>query len=104
MKTSGAVFQHLMDSVLGNLQPKIALVFIDNITIFSHTLEQHHEDVHCVLIRESVANIKDNVDKCAFAHEELVVLGFKKFNNGITQILQKYRKLMNQSCQRTYLG
>ena len=41
MKTSGAVFQFLMDSVMGELQPKIAVVYIDDITIFSPTLEQH---------------------------------------------------------------
>ena len=35
MKTSGAVFQQLMDSVLGDLQPKIAVVYINDITIFS---------------------------------------------------------------------
>ena len=45
MKTSGAVFQQLMDSVLGDLQPKIAVVYINDITIFSPTLEQHYEDV-----------------------------------------------------------
>ena len=38
MKTSGAVFQRLMDSVLGAFQPKIAVVYIDDITIFSPTL------------------------------------------------------------------
>jgi hypothetical protein len=77
MKTSGAVFQRLMDSVLGDLQPKIAVVYIDDITIFSPTLEQHYEDVNCVLERLSVANLKVNVNKCAFAREEVIVLGFK---------------------------
>ena len=39
MKTSGAVFQQLMDSVLGDLQPKIAVFYIDDITIFSPILK-----------------------------------------------------------------
>ena len=79
MKTSGAVFQRLMDSVLGELQPKIAVVYIDDITIFSPTLEQHLEDVNRVMERLSVANLKFNVNKCSFAREEVVVLGFKVF-------------------------
>ena len=58
MKTSGAVFQQLMDSVLGDLQPKIAVVYINDITIFSSTLEQHYEDVNCVLERLDIANSK----------------------------------------------
>ena len=83
MKTSGAVFQRLMDSVLGDLQPKIAVVCIDDITIFSPTLEQHYEDVNHVLERLDVANLKVNVNKCAFAREEVVVLGFKVSKDGI---------------------
>ena len=76
MKISGAVFQRLMVSVLGHLQPKIAVVYIDNITIFSPTLEQYLEDVICVLERLNIASIEVNVNKCAFAKEEVVVLGF----------------------------
>ena len=34
MKISGTVFKQLMDSVLENLQPKIAVVYIDDLTIF----------------------------------------------------------------------
>ena len=94
MKTSGAIFQRMMDSVLGDLQPKITKVYIDNITIFSPTLEQHYKDVNCVLERLDVANLKVNVNKCAFACEELVVLGLKFPKTEYSQILQKYRKLM----------
>ena len=43
MKTSRAVFQRLMDSVLGDLQPKIAVKYINAIKIFSPTLEQLYE-------------------------------------------------------------
>ena len=44
MKTSGAVFQRFKDLVLGVLQPRIAVVYIDDITILSPMLEQHLED------------------------------------------------------------
>ena len=77
MKTSGAFFQRLMDSVLGELQPIIVVVYIDDITIFSPTLEQHLEDVNRNMERLSVANLKVNVNKCAFARKEVVVLDFK---------------------------
>ena len=42
----------------GGLSAKIAAVYIDDITIFSPTLEQHYEDANCVLERLSVANLK----------------------------------------------
>ena len=89
MKTSGAVFQRLMDSVLGELQPKIAVVYIDDITIFSPTLEQHLEAVNRIMERLSVANLKVNVNKCAFAREEVVVLGFKVLKAGMNPNLAK---------------
>ena len=58
-------------------------MYIDDITIFSPTLEQHYEDVDRVLERLSVANLKVNVNKCAFAREEVIVLGFKVSKDGI---------------------
>ena len=92
MKTSGAVFQRLMDSALGDLQLKIAVVYTDNITIFFPTLEQHHEDVDCVLERLNIANLNVNFYKCAFACDKIVVLGFKVSIDGINPIMRKYRK------------
>ena len=83
MKTSGAVFQQFIDSVLGDFQPKIAIVHINNITIFSSMVEQHYDDKNCVLERLNIANLKVNVNKCAFACEEVVILGFKVFKDGI---------------------
>ena len=40
-------------------------------------LEQHYEDVNCVLERLDIANLKFNINKCSFAKEEVVVLVFK---------------------------
>ena len=39
--------------------------------------------MNCVLERLDVANLKVNVNKCAFACEEVVVLGFKVSKDGI---------------------
>ena len=63
--------------------------YIDDITIFSPTLEQHLEDVNRVMERLSIANLKVNVNKCAFAREEVVVLGFKVLKAGINFNLEK---------------
>ena len=76
MKTSGAVFQQLMDSVQRDLQPKIEVVYIDDITIFSPTL-RHLVDVNLVLERLNIDNLKFNTNNCAFVQEEVMVLRFK---------------------------
>ena len=104
MKTSGAVFQRLMDSVLGELQPKIAVVYIDDITIFYPTLEQHLEDVNRVMERLSVANLKVNVNKCAFAREEVVVLGFKVLKAGINPNPEKVQEISDLQPPRDISG
>ena len=110
MKAYVAVFQCLMDSVLGELQPKIAVVYIDDITIFSPTLEQHYEDVNRVLERLDVANLKVNVNKCAFAREEVVVLGFKVSKDDINlnpaklQVINDLRPPKNVSGIKKVLG
>ena len=78
-----------MDSVLGDLQPKIAVVYINDITIFSPTLEQHYEDVNCILERLDVANLKVNINKYSFAKEEVVVLGVKVSKQGINPNISK---------------
>ena len=39
--------------------------------------------MNCVLERLDVANLKVNVNKCAFAREEVVILGFKVPKDGI---------------------
>ena len=49
----------------------------NDITIFSPTLDQHYEDVDCVLERLIVANYKVYVNKCAFACEEVIIMWYK---------------------------
>ena len=75
MKTSGAVFQRLMDAMLGKLQPRCAVVYIDDITIFSPSLCQHLIDLGEVIIRLTAANLKLNLEKCNFVKTEVKVLG-----------------------------
>ena len=59
------------------------------------TLEQHYEDVNRVLEKLSVANLKVNINKCAFACEEVIVLGFKVSKDGINPILAKVQGINN---------
>ena len=55
-KTSGSMFQRLMDWMLGNLQPRCAVVFIDDIIIFSSTMKQHLVDLENVFKRIQEVN------------------------------------------------
>ena len=66
MKTSGEVFQRLMDEMLGDLQPRCAVVYINDITIFSKSMEDYIVDLGKVFAKLAEANLKINLDKCKF--------------------------------------
>ena len=82
MKTSGAVFQRLMDQMLGNLQPRCAGVYIDDITIFNLSIKQHLKDLKDVFERLQNKNLKLNFEKCKFALPEVKVLDIWFFRKG----------------------
>ena len=46
MITSRAVFQRLVDQTLGELQPQCAVVYIDDLTIFTQSIDQHLIDLN----------------------------------------------------------
>ena len=75
MKTSGAVFQRLINELLGELQPRCMRVYIDDITIYSRTYEQHLVDLDQVLNKLYGANLKINMEKCLFLKAEVIMLG-----------------------------
>lgn len=77
---------------------------IENITIFSPTLEQHYEDVNCVLERLGIANLEVNVFKCAFACEKVIVLGFKVFKDHMNPEFAKIQGINDLQPLKTYLG
>ena len=75
MKTLGAIFQRLMDQILGPLQPQCAVVYIENITIFSKTMEQHLMDVEAVLEKLAKANLKIKFGQMLFCARQSARIG-----------------------------
>ena len=104
MKTSGAVFQRLMDWILGNLQPRCAVVYIDEITIFSSTMKQHLVDLEDFFIRIHEANLRLNFDKCRFALPEVKILGHMVYKKGIQPDLKKTEAVWNLPAPRNVMG
>ena len=75
MKTAGAVFQRVMDHIMGDLQPRCVSVYIDDITVYSPTMEQHLLDLDAVFRRLEEANLKVSISKTKLAQPEVLVLG-----------------------------
>src|SRR5215471_4081566 len=74
LKTLPSHFQRVMTMLLRGLD--FARVFIDDIVVFSKTMEEHAEHVNEVIRRLTEAQLILNVDKCQFAKREVNLLGF----------------------------
>ena len=74
-----AVFQHLMQRVLMGLNPPegpdMVTVYIDDILVFSRTLDEHLQHLQSVLQRLKQAGLKLNPQKCHFITQEVEYLG-----------------------------
>ena len=81
--------------MLGNLQPGRAVVYIDDIAIFSPSMKQHLIDLEDFFIRIQEANLKLNFDKCKFALPEVKVLGHMVFKKGIQLDPKKIEAIQN---------
>lgn len=70
-----ATFQRVMNSILSNKVRKFALVYLDDIIVFSNSLEQHVEHLDEVFKLLTKSGLKMKPEKCEFAKQEIVYLG-----------------------------
>ena len=68
-------FQRCMEAILQGLISKIALVYIDDVIVFSSIFEQHLSDLAKAFQRFRAANVKLKPSKCKFAQLEVIYLG-----------------------------
>jgi hypothetical protein len=70
-----ASFQKRINHVLNEYLDDFAVAYIDDILIFSKTLEEHQEHVHKVLQTLQDAKLLVNPEKCVFHSQEVEFLG-----------------------------
>ena len=75
-----AAFQRLMQQILLPLNPRdgpeFVNVYIDDVIVFSSTLEEHLDHLHQVISTLMNAGLKLKPNKCHFARKEVEYLGF----------------------------
>ena len=69
-------FQRMMDMLLAGLEWNSCLVYLDDIVIFSKTVDEHPIRLEAVLKCLLSANLKLKLKKCTFLATELKVLGY----------------------------
>lgn len=90
-----ATFERLMERVLGQLQWQICLCYIDDVLVFSKTVEQHLANLEAVFIRLDQAGLKLKPKKCHFFREKVKFLGHVVSSEGISTDPDKIDKVKN---------
>jgi hypothetical protein len=82
---SGApsTFQLVMDAILIGFKDVEVLVYLDDLLLFSETIEDHARRMRLIFDRVREANFKLSVAKCTFAVPEVVYLGHVVNKNGV---------------------
>ena len=90
-----ATFLGAMNDTLKPVLRRCALVFFDDILIYSHTLEDHVKHLKEVfqLLKNDSWNIKKS--KCSFAQRQLSYLGYIISEQGIATEPEKIHKIQN---------
>ena len=78
-----ATFQRVMNTILREGLDKFVLVFLDDILIYSKTLEEHLEHIRAVLGRLREEKFFGRLHKCDFFRTEVEYLGFDVGADGI---------------------
>lgn len=75
LKNAPSTFQRVMDNVLRDSIGKICMCYMDDIIIFSTSLQEHLENLATVFKKLRQANLKVQLDKSEFLHKEIAFLG-----------------------------
>lgn len=70
-----ATFQRIMNNVLGDLRGRCCLVYLDDIIVFSGSLQQHISDLKEVFSKINNAKLKLHSQKSKFLRKETESLG-----------------------------
>ncbi|KAI3655492.1 hypothetical protein MP638_002840, partial [Amoeboaphelidium occidentale] len=76
-------FQKMMDTIFKDHLGKIVLIYLDDIIVFSDSLEQHWKDLRTVLEILRNNQLFCKLKKCNFAVEKLNFLGYTISSNGV---------------------
>lgn len=83
LKNSPSTFQRVMDNVLRGLQNEVCLVYLDDIIIFSTSLQEHVINLEKVFKRLRESNFKIQMDKSEFLKLETEFLGHVICKDGV---------------------
>lgn len=108
LSSAPSMFQRLMNAVLGGLKWNVALVYLDDIVIWSSTVSEHLSRLREVFMRIRQARLKLKAKKCQLLRDEISFLGHVVSKHGITTDPAKIKAVKetpkNAKDLRSFLG
>ncbi len=89
-----SVFQHLMNSILADI-PQYAAAYIDDVTIYSNSWEEHLSHLREVFLRLKARGLTIKAGKCQFGRKEVSFLGHRVGRGRIRPSLAKIQDVAN---------
>lgn len=83
LRNAPATFQRVMDQVLRPFLYKFCFVYMDDVIVYSKSIEQHAQHLSLILRKLREVNLKVQLDKTEFLHKEVAFLGHIVSRNGI---------------------
>lgn len=83
LKNAPGTFQRVMDNVLREFVGKCCLIYMDDIIVFSTSLQEHLENLEKILRALEKVNLKLQLDKCEFLKKEVAFLGHIVTDQGV---------------------
>lgn len=83
LKNAPATFQRVMDHILRDFIGITCVIYLDDILIFSTSLQEHAENLEKILQTLQNFNLKIQLDKCDFLKKETAFLGHVITTEGV---------------------
>ncbi|OWB76130.1 hypothetical protein B5S32_g280 [[Candida] boidinii] len=96
-----ATFQYLMNKVLGEFINEFVTVYLDDILIYSDTIEQHEDHVVQVLQKLREHKLVAKQSKCEFFYSQIRFLGYVIGESGIQTDPDKIEAVKNWTIPKT---
>ena len=97
-----ATFQRLMQNCLGELNLTYALIYLDDVIVFSRTEEEHLHRLRVVFARFLEHGLKLKPSKCHFLQNEITFLGREISAEGMKPGMVNLKAIAEMAPPRTY--
>ena len=95
LKNAPKTFASLMRKVLQSYLDSFVKVYMDDIIIYSKTLDEHFYHIELVLKRLKLANLSINREKSSFAKKEVTFLGHIVTEEGLKKVPAKVQAIVD---------